>query len=155
MRRTRSLYLPFLVIVLTACGAAAKDGPMGPAGPQGPIGATGATGATGANGAAGLPGPAGSNGQGTKLVFTALADANYQVAVPMPAAVGLNPNVPPLMACYMGTPATSSVWLAVAGTQTAGGTYCGLIFSYGGNGVWTARMLNMPAGWTAAFVVIY
>lgn len=56
------------------------------------------------------------------------------------------------MTCYISSSPTSGVWLAVASAPSSTYPYCGLLFS---NGRFTAVMSQAPAGYAAAFVVVY
>jgi hypothetical protein len=149
--RVRLLAALPLVLALPACKGA--EGPMGPAGPQGQQGAQGPTGPQGPQG---LPGPAGASG-GTAHTFTAVAVAS-SVAPPgaanvtLPTAAGTDPTKPPPVACYEASNPSDGVWLAVGSTSSSFYPYCGLVFA---GGHWSADILQMPVGWTAAFVVIY
>ena len=128
--KRRSMVISVLVVALAAC-----QGSEGPAGPQGP---------------AGLPGPAGPGSN--QLVVTGQLDANGDISIALPAAVGTNPSSPPLVACYITDVPSSGAWLAVGDGTNDTTEFCGLIF---GNGVWNAAMLQGPPGWYAAFVVAY
>ncbi len=141
-----------LALALVAC--AGKDGASGPTGPQGPPGTQGATGPQGPAGTNGLPGPAGTNGtSATRLVLTAVAGASRAASAFAPPAAGTDPTKPPAMACYMTSDPSGGTWLSVAGSETTG-PYCGLAFSTT-RGAWTAVMLQIPVGWTAAFILAY
>jgi hypothetical protein len=135
----------FAAALLAAC--AGKDGAQGPTGPQGPQGIAGVQ---------GLPGPAGTNGSANKITVTGVATVSSSgvigTAVALPSSVGADPTHPPEMSCYTTNVASSGAWLAVAGTPSTTGPYCGLVF---GNGTWNAVMNQMALGWTAAFVVVY
>ncbi len=143
MDRRKTLITAMLLATITAC--AGKDGAAGPTGPQG---------AQGPQGVAGLPGPAGANGSANRLTVTGVAGSSGTVGVSLGAAVGMDPSRPPQMACYLANLPQNGTWLAVAGpppTNTSS-PWCGLTFNSGG---FIAAMFNVPAGWTAAFVVSY
>ena len=125
------------VLLLTSIACAGKEGPTGPQGPPGPPGVQG------------LPGPA---GVGTRIVFTAPVSSSGSASVTLPAAAGTDINRPPALACYMGS-STSAVWLSVAGSSSSTVAYCGLVFNSGGT--FSAVLNAAPAGWIAAFVVVY
>lgn len=158
----RRLLIPLMLVGLIGCkgdmgptgpagsqGLTGSQGPTGPEGPTGPAGPQGPTGPQGPPGAAGLPGPAGA---GTKVVFTATVQSNGDAAAVLPAAVGTDVSKPPAMACYIGQPG-GTVWLAISdGANTSTSRYCGLVFL---SGVFNAVMVNAPAGWIAAFVIVY
>jgi len=114
------------------------QGLVGPEGPQGPVGAQG------------LPGPVGPGIN--RLVLTGQLDANGEIALALPPAVGTNPSSPPLVACYTTDTLSSGVWLAVNDGWSATTAYCGLVFE---NGVWNAVLVQGAPGWYAAFVVAY
>lgn len=131
------MLLVALIVAVSSCRG--PEGPMGPPGAQGPQGNTGA---------AGLPGPP---GPGTRLVVTGIAGTSGEVRIALPAAAGTSMNNPPAMSCYL-TTGGSTAWITVASTSSTTWPYCGLNFT---GGVFQAVMLNMAAGWTAAFVIVY
>ena len=135
MRRTIGV---LALVLLAAC--AGDEGPMGPAGPQGP------------QGIQGPPGPAGAPGQGTRATYVATISSGGSAAVLLPTAAGSNINQPPGLACYTRDPFGASAWLAVAGSESSIGTYCGLALS---GGQWGAVLLRGTPGWHAAFAVVY
>lgn len=138
--------------VLALLIAVGCKGPEGPVGPAGPSGQQGAQGPAGPPGAQGLPGPAGA--AGTRVVVTAIANSSGNAVAALPAGVGSDPTKPPTMSCYeTDTPATGT-WLSVAGTPGATGSFCAAVFNTTTR-VWNATMLQMPSGWTAAFVVVF
>lgn len=116
-------------VLLLACGG--KDGAVGPTGPQGP------------------QGPA---GPGTSTILTAVVGSTGSAGVTLPAGAGSNPARPPALSCYLTDNPTTGIWLKVADGDSTAAAYCALALS---GGVWTARMLQAPVGWTAAFVVVY
>ncbi len=132
--------------LLIACTG--KIGPTGPAGPQGAQGIPGLT---------GLPGPAGTNGISmTRLVVTGIANTNGGVVVTLPPTVGTNPLKPPSIAAYIvetpGATTNAGLWLSVGDGYSAVSPYWGIKFI---DGAWTVVMVNVPVGWTAAFVVVF
>jgi hypothetical protein len=125
----RSTILACVAAVALACtGADGATGPTGPQGPQGPVG------------------PA-----GTAHIFTGIITSAGSVTVSFPAAAGADPTSPPATTCFVAQTPASGVWLSVNQTTSSNGT-CGLVFSAGH---WTGSLLQVPVGWTAAFVVIY
>lgn len=129
MRRTA-----LTVLLLFAAACAGKDGATGLTGPTGP------------------QGPAGPAGPGTSTILTAIVGGSGTAAVTLPAAAGNNPSRPPAVTCYLTDAPTTGVWLAVNDGDSTAAPYCALALS---SGVWTARILQAPVGWTAAFVVVY
>ncbi|HUT57404.1 MAG TPA: hypothetical protein VNA25_05975 [Phycisphaerae bacterium] len=135
MKTRMSVLAGLVVMAMVAC-----SGPMGPEGPMGP---------QGPQGVQGLPGPA---GPGTRVVLTAMVNSAGDAAASLPVAAGTNIDSPPAMVCYVGS-LTSYVWIPVASTLTASrAPSCGLVLS---GGRWNAVMVYGPAGWVAAFVIIY
>ena len=112
-------------MVLGCKGADGATGPVGPQGPQGPA--------------------------GVEHVFTGIIGSAGTVTVSFPAAAGIDPTSPPATTCFVTQSPSSGVWLFVNQTTTSNGT-CGLVFSAGH---WSGSLLQVPSGWTAAFVVVY
>ena len=125
------------VLPLVAC-----DGPIGPAGQDG---------LDGGQGAQGIQGPPGPAGPGTRLNYFRTLGADGATTQALPAAVGTNPQLPPVFGCYTSS-SLSGTWLVVADGRYSTDLSCGLVF---GNGVWNAVMLHGVPGWWAAFVVVY
>ena len=123
------------LMLVSALGCEGPEGPMGPAGPAG---------------AQGLPGPVGPAGA-TRLVLISPPASTGSVAVDLPAAAGTNAASPPVMACYIRSPSDATTWLAVNDGFSTTTPWCALQF----NGTWSASMFDMPAGWSAAFVILY
>ena len=119
------------LVAIVALGCKGADGVAGPQGPTGPQG---------------LQGPA-----GTEHVFTGVIGSAGTVTVSFPPAAGTDPTSPPATTCFVAQVPSSGVWLSVNQTTSSNGT-CGLVFS---GGHWTGSLLQVPVGWTAAFVVIY
>jgi hypothetical protein len=129
-----------IVLALAAC-----------TGDQGPMGPPGRDGKDGAQGLPGLPGPPGQPGAGTRLVVTAVADANGTAAAVLPAAAGTDPTKPPVMSCYYTDSFDRGVWVAVASSASTDLPYCRLVFG----STWVAEMRSLPMEFIAAFVVVY
>ncbi len=113
------------------------------------LGCKGADGATGPQGAQGPQGPQGP--AGVEHVFTGIIGSAGTVTVSFPTAAGTDPTSPPATTCFVAQTPSSGVWLSVNQTTTSNGT-CGLVFSAGH---WSGSLLQVPPGWTAAFVVVY
>ena len=125
-----------LVFMLAGC-----EGAAGPTGPQGP------TGAQGAQGAQGDPGVV------NRLMMTGVPDTDGTVEVFFPESVGTSPSQPPALDCYVSSDPSSGIWIAVNdGYWVTDSPWCALGFA---SGRWGAVMVNVPIGWTAAFVVVY
>lgn len=120
-----------LVATLVVCACAGKDGPTGPSGAQG---------------------PQGPSGPGTRYSTTAIVGTDGRAAAALPSGIGTNPQQPPIMGCYLSDNPNSGIWIAVNDGYTTTSAYCAATLSAG---IWTARMSQAPAGWTAAFVVVY
>lgn len=103
-------------------------------------------------GAEGPMGPAGPSGPGTKVLLTAPVLGDGRASVALPAAAGADPTKPPGMTCYVASSPASGTWVAVASAPSSTYPFCGLTFS---GGRFTAAMFQAPAGYTAAFVVVY
>lgn len=105
-------------------------------------------------GCRGPEGPAGPAGDQNRLVLSGVAGTNESVSVDLPAEPGLDdPLVPPGMVCYMAVTPQDGVWLLISdGDQTISSAYCALLWV---NGRWRARMIGIPAGWTALFIITY
>lgn len=85
-------------------------------------------------------------------MVSTLIDADGNVSVALPAAVGSNPASPPALACYTTDVPANGVWLSVSDGWSATTAYCGIVFS---GGVWNVVHLQGTPGWTAAWVVTY
>lgn len=118
-----------LALVVALVGCKGPEGPMGPVGPAGPAGP------------AGVP-----------HVFTAAINSSGAASVTLPSAAGTDAAKPPSMTCYMALTPSSGTWLSVADSYSSTSAYCGSVFT---GGVWHPTMNDGPAGWTAAFVVVY
>lgn len=106
------------------------EGPTGPAGPQGP------------------PGPQGI----TKMVVSAILDADGEAVVALPTTVGTVIAQPPAVTCYTTSSVGTGVWLHVADGFTVDAPYCAVTFVGGG---WRVEMAQGVPGWVAAWVVVY
>jgi hypothetical protein len=126
-----------MLVVLAACEGPA--GPMGPAGPQGP------------QGPQGLPGAAGAPGVGTRATFVQTIGLSRSVTVELPTAVGTDPTKIPALSCYVSS--DGQTWLGVNDGYSGTAPYCGVQFNASSR--WVAVMNQGPAGWFAAFVVVY
>lgn len=126
-----SLRWVLLVAVFGLLACQGADGPTGPRGAQGPRG------------------PA---GHGTRVTLTALVDTSGSASVTLPAAAGTDPDAPPLVTCHLRAP-QSTTWLPITDGYSASAPYCQLSIVSGGP--FTAALHRAPAGWTAAFVLLY
>jgi len=163
MNRSIGLVLT-VILVVAGCkgadGATGPQGPAGPAGPQGPTGATGPQGPAGVQGVAGLPGPQGPAGpsgpQGpagtTRLNYAVVINAAGAAGVTLPAAVGTDPNRPPLFACYITSGMTPVVWLSVSDGYSLTSSFCAATFL---NGTWGVGINRSIPGYIAGFVIVY
>lgn len=129
--RLRTATLALALVVATACKGA--DGAAGPQGPQGPVGPQG---------------PQGESGNGARIVFSGIVDANGEAARQLPPEAGSTASLP-VLSCYLSD--DGQTWLTVA-VDTNSGTACAI--GAAGNGL-AAVMIGAPPGWRYQFVVVY
>lgn len=137
----RMTVLLFALTAITACTGA--DGPMGP---------QGETGAQGEAGRQGPVGPVGPAGAGVRATYLVLLDENGYGEQGLPLSFGVDPTIPPLLACYVTDLPSEGAWQPIAdGFAGAERAVCALIFD---EGRWFAVLIDGPPEWTVAFSVL-
>lgn len=161
----RALFLALLVVFAGCEGPVGPEGPpgsggrdgtqgqQGPAGRDGEDGQNGANGQDGEQGPPGPPGEPGPPGPGTRIQLTGTVPANSSVRVTLPPEAGTDNDLP-IFACYI-SPTGLAPWLLIAdGDLLVNTPFCGFGTSLTG-GQLTIGLLNVPAGWFYAIVVVY
>lgn len=106
----------------------------------------------GCEGPVGPEGPPGQDGVANRVMVSGVANAEGDVSVQLPQAVGSTPSNPPAMSCYQALTPSTGVWLQLSDGFSATSAYCALVFT---GGRWNAVARDVSPGWTVAFVVTY